>query len=190
VAGGIVGTGICIVNGPTTLSWNGTDNLDGTWHYDYVLSHPSGGTSHFLLEVSTNFTLDDIFNAGGDFEDVLLGTWTSQNGNPNLPGPLFGLKFDEAEGNVTNIYFDSDRRPVWGDFYAKNGNSGGYGVNTAWNAGFLDIDPSAPAADGSLANHLLVPDSFGTVVPEPSSLLLLGAGLVGVAIVVRRRKRS
>jgi hypothetical protein len=194
VAGEISGSGNWIVTGPTILEWTVTENPDGTWHYDYTFSHPRGDTSHFLLEVSSSFTLDDIFNAGGDFEEIELGTWTPGGSNPNMPGPLFGLKFDDAEETDTEIYFDSTRRPVWGDFYAKDGNSGGYGQNAAWNSGFLDVDPSGPAADGSLANHLLVPDSFGTIpptpVPESSSLLLLGAALMGTALVTRKRGRS
>ncbi|HOF18463.1 MAG TPA: PEP-CTERM sorting domain-containing protein, partial [Phycisphaerae bacterium] len=76
------------------------------------------------------------------------------------------------------------------------------GVNLAYNynkdgsgaeLGFLDpngsdtnrddVDPSAPAANGSLNFHILVPDS---VVPEPGTLSLLALGAAGLWN--RRRK--
>lgn len=198
LGGGITGTGNWIQGGTTTLSWNVTQNADQSWRYAYEFSHPAGETSHFILEVSPTFTEEHIFNASGDFEEIEIGTFTGGPGNPNMPGSIYGIKFDDADGLLTSIVFDSWRMPVWGDFYAKNGNAGGYGVNAAWNMGLTanDVDPLGPASDGSLDYHLLVPDTFGgpepptPPVPEPSSLLLLGLGVAGVAVGVRQRRRG
>ena len=79
------------------------------------------------------------------------------------------------------IAFDSWRDPVWGDFYAK---CGGSPANEAWNMGFgsPDSDPMLAPINGSIDNHILVPDTHS---PEPSSFLILAVG----AIMLRRRKR-
>jgi hypothetical protein len=178
----ILGTGNWITTGPTEIQWNVVQNPDASWHYAYVFSHPKGATSHLILETSLDFTLSDLLNPIGDFGGTRVGWWGSQgSSNPNIPDDVYGIKFDEASGNTTSIEFDSFRAPKWGDFYSKDGLSGGYGQNSAWNAGFTagDTDPLDPAGDGSVENHLLVPDTR-TVIPEPGTLLLLGAAAVGL----------
>ena len=58
-----------------------------------------------------------------------------------MPGPVHGIKFEAAGGadlTTATLSFDSDRVPVWGDFYAKGGQG------TLWNTGFLTADPTDP----------------------------------------------
>lgn len=189
--GGILGTGNWIVTGPTMFEWVVTQNMDSSWHYAYVFSHPAGATSHFILEVSSNFTENDIFNIAGDVGSITVGTHTAGGGaNPGMPEDMYGIKFNGTSGEVTSFSFDSWRVPVWKDFFSKDGQAGGYGTNAAWNAGFTasDADPTAPAADGSVDHHVLAPDTHTPPVPEPSTLLLLGSGLLGSVAVFRRRR--
>lgn len=193
--GGIVGGGQWISPGITTLDWTISDNEDGTYRYRYVLSHPEGGTSHMLVEISTNVTsLTDpnlkFTNLGGGTPGV--GTFGAQgNSNPGIPGDLYSIKFDSTTGTTTTIEFDIARLPVWGDFYAKNGNVGG-SDNYAYNAGFSAVDPSDEPADGALLGHLLVPDSFrpitNTPAPEPVSVVVWSI-LIGVFGCVASRRR-
>lgn len=186
---GLLGTGNWIETGPTSIEWEVTQNPDNTWHYWYVFSHPLGETSHFVLETSLNFGPDNIFNTGGDFSSYDIGWQSVGSGNMNMPEDVYGIRFEEAWGLVTTIEFDSDRVPIWSDFYSKNGNAGGFSLNCAWNAGFTDndTDPLSAPQDGSILNHLLAPDTGITVIPEPTTLLLLGSALAGV-VIARRRK--
>ncbi len=195
--GGIDGTGNWITD-PAGMSfeWEVTQNADNSWHYSYVFTHPEGETSHFILEVSDGFTANEIFNLQGDVDNVEIGLFDT-DGNPNIPGSIYGIKFDEATGLVTTFSFDSFRVPVWQDFYSKDGVAGGAvdagprggTVNAAWNEGFLAQDPNAPAADGSIDYHVLAPDSVTNPVPEPTTLMLLGSGLLGSVAVFRRRRK-
>ncbi len=175
-------------NTSTVFSWNvkdvGTSGGLILWEYDYTLTVPSKNISHVIIEVSPDSTQQDFSS----------GTWdtysaTNQgNSNPGMPSEMTGLKFG-PDGLSFSFSFTTTRAPVWGDFYAKDGTSGGVDV-TAWNNGFgnPDTDPTAPASNGSVDYHILRPDTNQTTVPEPGTLLLIGAGLVGLVGFSRRKK--
>ena len=190
--GGLDGTGFWITdNGetewfPAELSWEVTQ--DGSlWNYSYTLEVYRADVSHFIIETSSSFGSGNLFDAVYPGSEIEIQTHTSANGNPYIPGDVYGAKFDigdegvaEPDYTTITVSFDSDRDPIWGDFYAKCGAVGGT-QNTVWNEGFLVADPLDAPADGTVLNHVLVPDT----IPEPATLVLLGLGSLAL---LRRRK--
>lgn len=190
ISGGIRGTGTWW---PMTISWQVYWDND-LWHYRYELTSTGKDISHFIIEVSPSFSSEDILNCSWDYSYVEIDTFTDGQGNsnPNIPGPIYGIKFDGygPDSEYWVISFDSRRAPVWGDFYAKDGVSQGVGVNAAWNEGFLRDDPTAPPSNDTIDNHILRPDTV-TEIPEPSGFLVAISCLGSYAGMMRlRRKKS
>jgi hypothetical protein len=193
-----------------TMEWEVT-NEDGDapvthpWKYTYTLDIDGnqGGISHLILEVSegetdgTNkFELANLTGLDGNAKIDELRTFTASDpgaSNPGLPAAIYGIKFEPVVDDSMSMTwsFYSDRAPVWGDFYAKDGKAGG-ADNYAYNKGFADSDPLAPPADDSLLCHILVPDTFSDTpggdnhAAEPSALALMV--LSGLGLTTRRRR--
>jgi len=181
-----------------TIAWD-IDNLGYTFHYQYAIG--AGGTSvswdngvvmtdleplegdlsHLILEVSDVFELSDLSGLTGAYIDELKLFQPPLSGEPGLPGDIFGIKFEGFEDDqVAFIGFYSPRVPEWGDFYAKDGGGTGASAVYAYNNGF-GSDPTDP-----FLNWIVRPDTV--VIPEPSTMVILGSSLVAVAI--RRRKKK
>ncbi|NLH17156.1 MAG: PEP-CTERM sorting domain-containing protein [Phycisphaerae bacterium] len=160
-----------------SLSW--TVKPSGlNWSYEYTLSVQDKGISHFIIETSPTFLNQNLLSWSKGSGTV--GEWGDEgDSNFGIPSSLYGVK-TEAGGLLSyTIAFISDRAPVWGDFYAVDGKKPGE-ETYLYNAGFALADPLDPASNGSINNHILCPDTTGTV-PAPGALLLgsMGIGLVG-----------
>jgi hypothetical protein len=179
----------------TTLGWV-VDNTttQGKWHYSYILNVPSKDISHMIIEASDGdnpFTMSNLFSPSsspnGWIKSIEVSNFSPGGSTPNMPESMYGIKFDALKDSIyVTICFDSDRGPVWGDFYSKDGVSTCSGWNALYNTGFTynDYDPMAGPANGSLQNHLLVPDSY---IPAPGAIILV---CIGTAVTGALRKRS
>ncbi len=186
------------------FSWSASDEEANcpSWYYSYTLTVLGKDISHVTTEVSDEFTLANLLNGINDPGSILTGGSLDVYGpglhgssDPDIPDRLYGIKVDTT-GDTKSISwsFCSNRVPVWGDMYAKDGKTGGndvYLYNTGFTAG--DTDPDIlinPAANGSVDNHILVPDSIddpeGPPIPEPSTSLL---GIIGLIMILRRRMK-
>ena len=179
-------------NSATSLSW--TTALNGSlWHYEYKFTVPSlapvKALSHIIIEVSDAFTSQDVLNYDPGDLAVLLGSYGPDDpgrSNIGMPGVIDnGLKFEnfaDDEGlAMWSWSFDSPRQPVWGDFFAIDGDKNEHieDIPFAYNSGFLAPDPIYFEGDG---RHIAVPDT--AVVPLPTSFLLgmLGLSVAGVKL--------
>lgn len=179
----------------TTLSW-AVDNTTtpGMWHYSYSLTVPYKEISHMIIEVSDGdnpFTESNLFSPASDpagwIGKVEVQNFSPGGSTPHMPESMYGIKFDgDLDSTDVTVSFDSDRRPVWGDFYSKDGMVSCLGWTALYNSGFTinDFDPAAAAANGSLQNHLLVPDSY---IPAPAGLLLVCIGTIVTGAMRKRR---
>src|SRR5690606_40101054 len=93
----------------TTFGWTVTDTAvgltPGWWRYTYEItleSERAAGLSHFILELSENITTADLANIGISAGDSIGALETKTHGtspaNPNIPGDIFGIKFDALSG--------------------------------------------------------------------------------------------
>ena len=183
------------------------------WRYDYSVS---AGTpvwdgdeltdvgqamSHWILEVSPFVTEDNwddyfLFDDSTPFDSGLyeFGDFASGSDNPGIPGAIHGFKFNTTEDQQENEWpidfsFWSSQRPVWGNFYAKDG--GVEGIDAyAYNEGFL-LDP-VDVTDGDYTAWIATPDTEpGVYIPEPgTAVLAIGAVLAGVFARRHRRKEQ
>jgi len=191
---GVDGSGLWAEN--FKIEWHVDLQSDDSWWYRYLITEMDGSSldpgalSHWIVEVSPGSDRSEFWGFNGG--PIEIGNWETQAGFPFENG----MKLDYGVNGQTEWSFYSWRSPVWGDFFAKDGKAGdnsaaksadgaGDEWNLAWNTGFLDPDPTDAPADGSIAYKILRPDTE-TVIPEPTTLGLLGLGLVGFALGRRR----
>ncbi len=191
IGSGLEGTGAWGSN--FSISWQISQPSSGTFFYKYMVSWSVGAPSHVIFELSEGCASDTAECVWGflvdeeEPEKVDFGTFSGANpSNPNMPGSIYGVKIDrpsEADGYVFSFY--SDRMPVWGNFYAKDGKADGGGDwNAVWNLGLT----SDYSGSGEIIHFIARPDTVGMPpeIPEPGTMVMLGAGLLAIGLLRRR----
>lgn len=178
------------------VAWTISQNPDLTWHYKYEFFKADGSplsklTSHFIISLSDNIEESDLYDFSTDIdtETVEFGRFRGNASNPGFPKgeSIFGVKLS-LQNNQAVAEFDSNRQPMWGDFYAKDGKSGefwNYAYNTDLGvevANPNDYNGTPVDGSGNELHKILVPD---TIIPEPTTICLLGLG----SLALLRRKR-
>lgn len=165
---------------PYSMMWTITDNLNGSYTFDYDFSLLSGITSYnFFIESTSGVgasNLSDVtvngilFNPNTAFvDDTILG--------------VTGISFSNSliiPTSITSVSFKVSAIPEWGSFL--HGELLGFGIITNEDYG---LSPTGP----DFTNFIPV---IGVATPEPSTYLFLGSalGVVGLCLSRRRRKHS
>lgn len=168
-------------DGDAELSWSVSES-GGIWTYDYQWSTERKALSHIIFGVSETFTQANIL--AGTTARWSLGWFGDEgNSNPGIPDLIYGLKFGGSDTDE-DFRIVTDRAPMWGDFYAKDGRDGGADVY-AYNAAF-GSDPIAYTAGSSPYGYALVPDTITSSVPEPGTFMLFGLGITTLLFVKKK----
>lgn len=164
------------------IAWNITSTANG-YLYEYTWSATSKDVSHIILGLSEGCTIASgcIWNLQAPAGTTTsFGNWGPAPSNPGFPSgaSFYGIKFDRTTGTTYSFSFESNRVPVWQNFYAKDGKDGGADVY-AYNKGLGLSNVSS--------YYVAAPD---TVVPEPGFYGLLSLGLAGLYLATRRRQTA
>ncbi len=163
-----------------TLGWNISQNVGNPslWDYNYTLTNTGSQLSHLVLEFSQSCANDPgcITNGNHNPDGPRLYAATSPP-NFELPASIYGVKFDGFGRSPNTFSFTSNRAPIYGDVYARDGGNG-----YAFNAGITNH------ASENIADFVARPNGppgSDSDVPESSAWVMMGIGLGALAVKLR-----
>lgn len=167
-----------------TLEWRVNSNTNNTWTYLYTFSNYGTANnqkvSYIDLEVRNGFSIVSNLVSSSVAPDT-----TAPSGPATYNG-LYGLQWDFADTKgptAVTLTLITNTAPMWGDIFI-----GGNDANTfAKNSGFGLDNPNAITGNSSFVNNGKTYYSVLVPTPIPAAAWMLGAGLVGL-LAIRRRK--
>ncbi|MCE5276597.1 MAG: PEP-CTERM sorting domain-containing protein [Planctomycetaceae bacterium] len=166
-SGGLSGAGGW-ADGPASIEWTVSQLSSGNWRYTYVLTVPSGKAGRVILETSPALKGEDITTFASS-PMASSNEVTRFNSLPHLSQHIYALATTpNARAAKVMISFETAAPPTWGDFQVQGPEEDP--GSALWNTGFApgpgpESDPVAPAASGSIDNHILVPGGNGGIYP-------------------------
>lgn len=162
----------------------GTSTAVGTYNVDFnstpfLANFAGAGLWDFAGGSTTNYSVNAGV-AGGITGTVTWATLTESGGVDSLQGTATFLSTGALAGIIGNgsASFTLDLNPLSCSNLAPNTPCTLEGVST---------DPPAPEAFGTFGQGTFGGGGGPSPTPEPGTLLLLGSGLLGFALVIRRK---
>jgi hypothetical protein len=164
----------------------------------YVFRIDTDAEGHYSANHFTSVYAD--YADGEDFADFFLADYVSGDAIAKdlLPSGPYEYHFGYNEniaGDILGVLFGSNGDPSGNDYIEIHASSfvsdwvAGMGGFEGYNFALSDNSQQYVMSDLTLVGISESNPLIGSAVPEPSGMVLAGMGLVGVALVVRRKNK-